>query len=301
MEHINRFKEEYLRQLAQVGSFKDSWPVFQREIENHLSNPISGQSIFDLGDHLQEIFKANSTEGRGQGSLSGGGAAWECLVSWYVNFVLWNTPTIAVRQNKKFVPKAISDCTTVTIYNNQTNTESDILLFDIPQHKELKGDSLKDIQFHLSTRLQLTTLVVLQCKTNWNDNAQIPMLWDMIYNSESRLSSVSVGVNGYSPKSLRNFKYAFATVPSNTNAVYKPTSVSVLRVKGLTGGNYWGRATTPDVAASIKELASRHFSSLMGGGAIAHIENNLAADADFSRRFLELDFESASDQEELGL
>ena len=22
---------------------------------------------------------------------------------------------------------------------------------------------------------------VIQCKTNWNDNAQIPMLWDMIY------------------------------------------------------------------------------------------------------------------------
>ena len=24
---------------------------------------------------------------------------------------------------------------------------------------------------------------VIQCKTNWNDNAQIPMLWDMIYSN----------------------------------------------------------------------------------------------------------------------
>lgn len=26
---------------------------------------------------------------------------------------------------------------------------------------------------------------VIQCKTNWNDNAQIPMLWDMVYNAQS--------------------------------------------------------------------------------------------------------------------
>lgn len=22
---------------------------------------------------------------------------------------------------------------------------------------------------------------IIQCKTNWNDNAQIPMLWNMVY------------------------------------------------------------------------------------------------------------------------
>ena len=30
------------------------------------------------------------------------------------------------------------------------------------------------------------------------------MLWDMIYNSESRLNNVSVGINGLNPQSLEN-------------------------------------------------------------------------------------------------
>ena len=88
------------------------------------------------------------------------------------------------------------------------------------------------------------------------------MLWDMIYNSESRLSNVSVGINGFSPESLRKFKYGFATVPTIKIEKLKPYGVSVLRVKNLTGGNYWGRNTVSDIAASIKEFPSRHFPSM---------------------------------------
>ena len=37
---------------------------------------------------------------------------------------------------------------------------------------------------------------IIQCKTNWNDNAQIPMLWDMVYSAQVSaeiLMSVKMG------------------------------------------------------------------------------------------------------------
>ena len=37
--------------------------------------------------------------------------------------------------------------------------------------------------------------------------------------------------------------YAFVTVPTNQIDNFKPTSVSVARVKNLSGGNYWGLRT----------------------------------------------------------
>ena len=43
----------------------------------------------------------------------------------------------------------------------------------------------------------------LQCKTNWNDNAQIPMLWDLIYNAQGfKISNISVEIKGISLNSF---------------------------------------------------------------------------------------------------
>jgi hypothetical protein len=126
----------------------------------------------------------------------------------------------------------------------------------------------------------------LQCKTNWNDNAQIPMLWDMIYNSSTfRIPYVSVGRNGVNPSSFRQFSYAFVTVPSN-QGVYQAMNTSVLRVKGLTGGNYWGKATEQNIAASLKELFGRRFPTVFSGGVISHINQSIAYDALDPEKFI---------------
>ena len=50
--------------------------------------------------------------------------------------------------------------------------------------------------------MDYVNFVNLQCKTNWNDNAQVPMLWDIIYSSNEKLNNISVGINGVSPHSL---------------------------------------------------------------------------------------------------
>ena len=291
MQNINRFKTKYLQKLSSIKSFSDSWVVWGPAMKKILPKNPSGSDILELGDHLGDIFQQNSTSGRAQNSLSGGGAAWECLISWYLNFICWDIPVMIVKQNKSFVPQVIKDVMTVTISNNSTNTESDIIIFSVPENNILKNAKLSNFNDHISTRLDEVTLINLQCKTNWADNAQIPMLWDMIYNSDSRLPNISVGINGVSPKSVKNFRYGFVTVPTVKLEKFKPSNLSVLRVKNLTGGNYWGRPSLPDVASSIKELPNRNFSNFFNGGIASHIDKTIKNNPNYLESFLTLNWD----------
>ena len=288
MDYIESFKREYLNKLGAVKSFEKSWDAWIPTIIKELSENPTGQDIFDLGDNLSDVFQGKIIKGRSQSTLSAGGTAWECLVTWYLNFIFWGTPVIVARSNKKFMPPVISNCTTVTIANNSTNTESDIVIFSVPEHTSINQKNLAGLNGHLSDRLSEVDLTIVQCKTNWNDNSQIPMLWDLIYNSESRLANVSVGVQGVSPTSVKGFKYAFVSVPSNKPEKLKPTSIHVSRVKNLTGGNYWGHESKTDVASSIKELSMRNYPSFFKGGVINHLDNQLNNNPDMLHEFLSL-------------
>ena len=61
-----------------------------------------------LGKNLRNIFLSTNEGGRSQGSLSGGGAAWECLITWYTNLGLIGTRTIVLKHKKAFVPPVIT-------------------------------------------------------------------------------------------------------------------------------------------------------------------------------------------------
>lgn len=277
-----------MEQLTSVASFENCRAVWAPEIQRRIGGQVDGQSLFCLGDQLADIFRTTGESGRTQGSLSGGGAAWECLVCWYLNLVFWDTPVFVARQNRQFVPSVIYDSICVTIANTQTNTESDIVIFSVPDIDDLSGSSLSDLDTHLTKKIDEADLCVLQCKTNWNDNAQIPMLWDMIYNSSTfRIPYVSVGRNGVDPSSFRQFAYAFVTVPSNQTQ-YNASQTAVLRVKGLTGGNYWGKPTEQNVAASIKELPGRRFPTFFSGGVVTHLNRALEDGRIDAGRFLSL-------------
>ena len=102
---------------------------------------------------------------------------------------------------------------------------------------------------------------VIQCKTNWNDNAQIPMLWDMIYSAKTFRTGITIGREGYSIADIADFSYSFVTVPTVKLAKLTPTSVAVQRVRNISGGNYWGLATKSGVASSIKEMLDRNLKS----------------------------------------
>ena len=255
MKTVDKFRCKVLNQLSDVPSFRNSWSNFSNHIDTLIGTLPNQNQIFSLGENLSTIFRSNSSPGRSQGTVAGGGHAWECLVTWYLNLVFWGTDVIVTRQNRLFIPKVLFDSFCVTIANHQTNTESDIVSYSIPNVNQLVELSINDIDSLICADIKKVDTGIIQCKTNWNDNAQIPMLWDLIYNSTSfRIPNVYVGTNGVNPTSFGRFSYSFVTVPSG-NDVYNPNSVSVLRVKNLTGGNYWGKVTQQGVC--LREVASK--------------------------------------------
>lgn len=289
--NLDDFRQAVMSHCAKTSSFGNSWDQFQPVVERLLGSSPSGEDIFRLGDHLSEIFKANASGGRGQSTLSVGGKAWECLVCWYLNFVLWGTDAVVVLPLVRFVPPVLSNATSVRVLGVKTNKETDLMAFSV-------SPDLKDREFTVSSLSDAirrnpndTDLTIIQCKTNWNDNAQIPMLWDMIYNASSiRLKTISVGENGVNPQSFRNFSYAFATVPSNSRTKYQASTTAVLRVRGMSGGNYWGRPSVPDVCESLSEFFIKNFGRSFTTSVQSHVQNQLQKDPGLTRRFLELDF-----------
>jgi hypothetical protein len=182
------------------------------------------------------------------------------------------------------VPKAIQDAITVNYGNFACNTESDITIIVFPDLPEYNIDinqlnvlnnlgnpiqPIKKNKFNLELTNHLAErdfnqfeIGIIQCKTNWNDNAQIPMLWDMIYSAGGfRGRNITIGRNGYNIQNSQSFSYSFVTVPSNQNTEYKPNGVAVKRVTNLSGGNYWGNSSIQNVAKSLKEIFTNNFQS----------------------------------------
>jgi hypothetical protein len=267
--------------LFQTNTFNNCWSIWQPRIRTILSSNYNSGSLIDLGDVLSEIFQLTGGSSRSQSSLSGGGTAWESLICWYINLCCIGSRVVAIKK-MSLVPKPIQDSITVNYGNFACNTESDITVIVFPDILEYNVD-IQNIN-HIGTSGQVipsllrnklnSNLVdelvirdfssfdvgIIQCKTNWNDNAQIPMLWDMIYSAGGfRGRSITLGKNNYRVEYLREFTYSFVTVPSNQNTIYNSNMTSVKRVTNLSGGNYWGKPTQPGVAKSIKEIFSTNF------------------------------------------
>ncbi|MCB0453655.1 MAG: hypothetical protein KDC94_12385 [Aequorivita sp.] len=265
-------------------------------INNILGENFNEIDIINLGDHLSDIFKSTGGDGRGQGELSAGGTAWESLVCWYINLCTAGSRTVAIRK-MSLAPKPIQDAITVNYGNFACNTESDITVITFPdlpdynininalsvENNGLRIETFKRNRFNPEIINYLCgrdfdnfEIGVIQCKTNWNDNAQIPMLWDMIYSANGfRGRNITIGRDGYNIHDAQNFTYAFVTVPSNQRANYKSESVAVKRVTNLSGGNYWGKATEPNVARSIKEIFTNNYQAGYPNNVRTEIRNTL--------------------------
>lgn len=76
-------------QLFQAEGFRNAWQTWKEVIKSdYLSDPPTQQEIYNLGDHLREIFKTTGQAGRSQSDVAGGGANWEALVCLYLNLCL---------------------------------------------------------------------------------------------------------------------------------------------------------------------------------------------------------------------
>ncbi len=278
-----QLRKASIENIFKTKTFENCWKTWQPKINEILGENFDEEHIIKLGDHLSEIFNTTGGVGRSQGSLSGGGTAWESLVCWYINICCIGSRTVAVKK-MSLVPIAIQDAITVNYGNFACNTESDITIItfpDLPEYntniEELKVLDKNGNVFPLSIKNKFNVKVInyltakyfdqfeigiIQCKTNWNDNAQVPMLWDMIYSAGGfRGRNITIGRNGYSIQNIKCFSYSFVTVPSNRNTIYKPEGVSVKRVTNLSGGNYWGKPSVQNVAKSLKEIFTNNFIS----------------------------------------
>lgn len=281
---IEKLREEAVKKLFATNGFANAWPVWQNVILSKAATPTPRQLI-NLGDNLREIFySTNTSSTRSQSDVSGGGANWEALVCWYLNLCSIGRRTVVIKHNKALIPTPISNAITVNYGNFVSNTESDLIAITFPDKPEYNSDkdtiSISDENgqlVSLYTRNKYNFLDVLnalvardfseieihiiQCKTNWNDNAQIPMLWDMIYSSTAFRSDITIGREGYNMNNARLFSYAFVTVPTVRPERITRSSVAVSRVRNLSGGNYWGKPSEDGISSSVKEMLNRNLAS----------------------------------------
>lgn len=258
MNAIERLKKTVIDDLMSLGTIQKVWPNWSPIIKKLCKkSETNSAELQDIGNHLFDIFKSTS-DGRSQSDVSGGGAAWEALVCWYLNLCLLGSRTVVIKAKKANIPKCILDAICVNYGNFPSNTESDLLAVTFPTNDELDKiftgthSVLMDLISQVVEKQFIETEVaIIQCKTNWNDNAQIPMLWDLIYASDSFSRNATVGSNGFSHKHLKKFTYAFVTVPTVTPDKFKSTSTAVMRVRALSGGNYWGLKSQSGIASNF--------------------------------------------------
>lgn len=298
---IEYLREEAIKNLFTMGGFSNSWPTWLNDIQ-YLAPTYTNRNLFDLGDNLSAIFLSTTPNGtHTQSGVSTGGNSWEGIICWYLNLCLIGRRTVVIKHNKKLLPEPISDAITVKYGTSPSNTESDLIAITFPDQPEytcdkdnivINDNAGNQIPCYKSTRSKYNLLEIInaladrdfsqieihiiQCKTNWNDNSQVPMLWDAVYAANSfHNNRISVGNNGYTIGGCSRFTYSFATVPTNTRTRFAASAVHVLRVKNLSGGNYWGRTTSNGVAASMKEMLTRNLSSGHTLGILDTLRNEL--------------------------
>lgn len=282
MNIVEELRKQSLENIFNQQTFSNCFDIWKHEINSILGDNYNFNRMLNLGDNLSSIFKSTNQKGRGQNVLSGGGYAWEGFVVWYLNFLFIGSRGVAIKNSLS--PKMIKDALSVNYGSFKSNTESDIIVLIFPDNDDFRDDftnlniidsngnpithhhrgkpNVKGIINEL-VNLHLGELEVgnIQCKTNWNDNAQIPMLWNMIYLSNGFAeSNITVGNDGTSIRDFNRFTYSFVTVPSG-KSIYKSESTAVNRVRNLSGGNFWGKESQNQVASSIKEIFNRNFSS----------------------------------------
>jgi hypothetical protein len=277
---IESYRKAAVLSAMSTNSAITSFPHWSRSISSITGGRLSGRVIFDLGDHLRDIFKASSQGNTRLGentnsSVSAGGAAWESLVCWYLNLSLIGSNVVVIKSKKDLLPRFITDAIAVKYNNFKSNTEADLIYIAFPEVMEWpeKGDkelfsTYFDRVLSIAFSMKDIGIGIIQTKTNWNDNAQIPMLWDMVYSAKGFGRNVTVGSRGRSIESFASFTYSFVTVPSqkDVDKNYKVTSTAVNRVRNISGGNYWGLPTKDGVADSLNEFIGRNLTDYIPDG-----------------------------------
>jgi hypothetical protein len=271
MNIIEETRKKVIQSLPITDEVKQAWKGVYIPL---LGDTPSSADILSLGKHLKDLF--NSTKGdasRSQSDVSQAGTIWEALITWYINLCCTGSRVLAFK-GLTYVPSIIKEAVSVTYGTLPCAAEPDIIVLIFPDrptytdpaeldHFKNKRGNLDAALFNAEIKnvFSLMEVGIIQCKTNWNENAQIPMLWDIIYRTPiGRLQGIKVGTPPYSILYIP-FTYSFVTVPTTRIESFKPTSVSVARVKNLSGGNYWGMESASGIALSLDYIFQANYSS----------------------------------------
>lgn len=263
---IEQLRERAIQDLFSIKAFETGWRKRANFFGGKLppSGKITKANVLDLGSHLAGAYRVIKKKNRKQGDLSSGGYVWEALVTWYLNLCLLGTDAVCLRRGR-LSPAPIVDALSVVYQNNVLKEEADVLLLSCPRFAQLPRTGSHEELIALLNKticenFKDVGVINIQCKTNWNDNAQVPMLWNMLYNQARKGAVIpngfTIGRNGFNLMNLGHWGYAFATVPTQKKAPdgYKADGVEVLRVKSMSAGNYWGFPTKASVCSSLSEL-----------------------------------------------
>ena len=55
----------------------------------------------------------------------------------------------------------------------------------------------------------------------------------------------------------------------------KSNGMPVVRLRSLSGGNFWGLPTRPDIAESMKEIFARNFQTSFGNGVVDNLKDKI--------------------------
>lgn len=322
MNIVEYYRQDVINNCFKTKSFQNAWSIWQKVIIQNLGKHYNWTDILDLGEKLSTIFfstrgdvKKGLSVAEANSKASTSGAAWECLVTWYLNLVFINSRAV-VFKNTGDIPQPLHDGLKVLHNNTETNSESDLIVIIFPNIPHFNDDLL---QIPLTNRRSVSylrskftglyskgkphaknislytnkvceeyfskfELGVIQCKTNWNENSQIPMLWDIVYrlgkNVDQDIPNFKVGSNGFSIIQLKRFTYSFVTVPTNRKEKYKATSLAVNRIRNLSGGNYWGYPSKQSVANSLKQIFDNNFMAAFDGNIRQSLQQTLDDEQD---------------------
>ena len=299
MSLIETFRARVIRDLMKMPKMARSWPHFRSYFSRDLrSSPPNTAYIFRLGDELSDAFRSNhlnadedlTTASQEQSDAAAGGSVWEGLVVWYLNICFAGSHSVAIKK-KAHLPKFVLEALSVTISGSASLTEPDVVVLTINDSRldnvlptTRKGSNpIKALKQLVDNSVRAdpnykknVKLINIQCKTNWNDSLQTPMLWNLLYASARALSSnissaslpilgansITFGENGNYIKDLGGFAYGFVTVPTNNVESYSSDSTPVARARSFSAGHYWGKPSKAHISKSVKEFFNNNTSLL---------------------------------------
>jgi len=220
---------------------------------------------------------------------------------------LIGTRTVIVKK-ASHVPKNFIKAIEIDYDGDRSNAEADLFAITFPDRAEFvkeipesfKNETGKEEKIKKETKtispsvknyLEQTVarhftefeLGIISCKLPWNDFAVIPEHWDLVYELSIEMpealgiKKITIGMDSdHGLNELNKFFYAFATMPSQKPSKFdSPKTLPIIRLKQLSGGNYWGLPTQVGVK-SIKEIFVTNFSSSIGDDHLAHLKKELS-------------------------